>query len=809
MLRNYWKLAIRNLKRNRGFAAINIFGLALGMGSFLLIALHINDELSFDAFHEDADLIYRVVEQLKEGDQAGQQKTQIGFQIPMQAEEALPEVDQSLVVFNTGRRTMVHADVQFHEPFNFAKESFFEVFTYKLLSGDPATALDRPNSIVLSESMAKKYFGTADVYGETILAGDWELEITAVMADLPSNSHLQFESLVSLATLKQRIPRVEGQLAGDFMSSNFTSYLKLREEADPLETAQKLNDWVSSHRPDSLKTLSEFSLQPLKDIHLYSGDMVQQFNEASGDGDYIVVFLIIGIFILLIASINYTNLATALATRRAREVGMRKVLGSMRKQLIWQFLLESFLIASISLIIGFSLVQLALPAYNQWSGRELSLSLLHWDVYALLAGVVIIVSLLAGSYPAFFLSKFSPAIVLKGVEKAINRKFGLRELLVVIQFGISALLLLATAIMFQQLQYLQEKDLGFQKDGQLVVDINSGVARNQFEEMKTAFMSLSSVEAVSVTSRVPGEWKMIPRALVKDPAAPESNMEMIYMAADWDFLETYDVELLSGRNFRNSESEQGAILINESAAKLLGITSAEEQEVQITGAAFGSTVQMGPEPWATRVIGIVKDFHFEALHEPLKPVVISFYQNPIQSIDYYTLRINSRNPAQVIEDVEAAYYSVDPDHPIEWHFLSDQWAIKYQDDNRRGQLVGWFAGLGLLIACLGLFALASLTIQRRLREVAIRKVLGSSRGQLVRLLSYQFLKLVVFALVISVPLSIWLTQAWLQTFAYQANLSVGVMIGLTAGILLLAFLTVGVRTFTAAGQNPIHALYNE
>ena len=810
MLRNYWKLAVRNLARHRGFAAINIFGLALGMGSFLLICLHLTDEWSFDRFHPDADRTYRLYEETLEGENAGQKVVPVSLQVAVQVTDHIPEVEASVTMFNFGRRTMHHLDRQFYEPIIYTQSSFFEVFGYPLLQGDPSTLLDRPFTVVLSESAAKKYYGRTDVVGEMLGVNDWEAEVTGVYADFPNNTHLEAPMLFSMGTAQAQYSWWDAQLSNDWKSNNFVTYVKLVPEAETASVAQKITSWTADHRADSLRKEQATFLQPITDIHLYSADMEAGFNATPGNPAYMKVFVLVAFFILLVASINYTNLATALASKRAREVGLRKVMGSHRHQLIGQFLLESLLLASLSLIIGFSLVQLALPAYNQWSGKELQLNLVHWDVYALLASIVVGVALLAGSYPAFYLSRFSPVAVLKGNLQKGRRRLALREILVIAQFGISGLLLAGTAIMFQQLKYLEDKELGFEDDQQLVVDINSGVARNQFETFKTAFNQIPAVNSVSVSSRVPGEWKDFPMAQVQHPTQPEEQMDMIYVAADWDFLETFDIELLDGRNFTPSPADSGTVLINQAAAKLLGIEQIEEQTLDIVSATYGTQRRQGEEPFKVRVIGLINDFHFESLRQTMKPLVVSYYANPIHVIDYFTLRYSpDTDPQALLAEVSEAYLAIDPDNPLEYNFLNERVGDDYQADRRNGQLVGWFAGLGLVIACMGLFALASLAIQQRIKEVAIRKVLGSSRTQLVSLLSKDFLKLVGIALVVAVPLAIWLIQPWLNSFAYRVQISAFLLLCLSMGLLFIALLTVSVRTFRAASQNPGFTLRNE
>ena len=808
MLRNYWKIAVRNLIRYRGFSAINIFGLALGMGSFLLICLHLAHEWSFDTFHEDHRQRFRVVQSVESGPSAGNQVVPVNWQLSNRVSEVIPEVDASVTLLTFGRQTIRHEEVSAHEPFAMASANFFEFFSFPLLDGDPATALLEPAKVVLSRQSALRYFGHLDVVGEMLEVGPMEVEITGLMDDFPDNSHLKFDFLFSLASTRLAFPDWDTRLENDYNSNNFTTYVHLVPGSDRKSVEGKITDWVTGNWDEEAQGSGTFWLQPLADIHLNSAGFEEEYHELPGNPRYLNAFVIAAFFILLLASINYTNLATALATRRSREVGMRKVLGSQRNQLIFQFLTESLVLSTISLFIGFSLVQLALPGYNQWTGKELTLNMLDWEVYALLAGIVVGVSLLAGSYPALFLSRFSPAVVLKG-QRTQRRRLGVREVLVVIQFGISGLLVIATAIMYHQLRYLENKDLGFEKDQHLVVDINSRIARSQFEEIKLAFTKLPSVEVSSVSSRVPGEWKNFPMAQVEHPDHKEEQLDMIYLAADWDFLETYDIDLVKGRNFSRERNDSATVLINTRAAQLLGISEVNEQVIEIPSVRFGARLQQGEEAYQVRVIGIVNDFHFEDLRQSLKPMIISYYNNPYHSIDYYTLKISMDDPQQVVREVTAAYASIDPDEPVEYHFLDEQWEDKYRSDTRNGQLIAGFSGLAVLIACMGLFALASLTIQYRLKEVAIRKVLGGTRRQLVATLSWSFIKLVGIAIVLSLPLGIWVTRSWLATFAYRAQLSWVLLGGLALLLVLLALGTVSLRTLRAANQNPVKALRNE
>jgi len=814
MWKNYFKIALRNLFRQRLYSGINILGLAFGLACFLLIALYVVDEWTYDGFHNKKDQIYRVVERQPVSNGSEQYLTAISFKLGDEAVARLPEVQQSTKTVMFGRFVLRNEANQqeFYQEFTVAEPSFFEIFDFPFLQGDKSTALVEPNSIVLSKELAGKLFPHENPMGKTLTTDrGLDFTVTGVLEEIPANSHLQFDLLTSMSTHRSE-NWYPTYAASDWTSNNFLTYLQLDDNADAEAVAQKLTAMVERNADEEDDFRSTFSLQPLSKIHFYSNHIEGDWNEGKSNIAYITIFSIVGLFILLLACINYMNLATARSEKQGREVGIRKVSGAMRSSLINRFLAESVLVTTLAFILAYNMAYLALPFFNTFTEKELSLNLFrHTWLLPFTLGLILLVSFMAGSYPAFFLSRFRPVEVLKGSFSKLQGNFNLRQGLVVFQFVVSIVMIIGTVVAWKQMQFIQNKELGFQKDQMIIVDINSGKVRSDFELIKNGYEQVPAVKAVSVSNRVPGEWKVIPQVDMRpQDRAQERGHQAYYIGADHDFLETFGIELLDGRNFDpERQLDSTAILLNQSAADLLGITEAREQPFTIPSRFFNGVENVLETPVQVRVIGIVSDFHFQSLHEEIQPLVIGAWNNDIHSIDYFTVRTTGENTEATIAQLTAILNEVDPAHIFEYHFLDDQIASFYSADRKRSQIFTIAALCAILIACLGLFGLAAFTAEQRTKEIGIRKVLGASVSNIVQLLSKDFLKLIGIALILSIPLAWVAMRQWLENFAYSVTIQWWMFA--LAGIVAagIALLTVSYQSIRAALSNPANSIKSE
>lgn len=809
MFTNYLKIAWRNLKKNRIYSFINIFGLTVGLAAFLLIALYIFDELTYDRFHKDADAIYRVIEHKTSAAGKESNVVSVAYNISQRARKDFPEVEQATTFSMLGRSNIANDENTnvFYESYFLADASFFKVFTFPAVHGDISTALNAPYSAVITDETAIKMFGTKDAVGKILRADRDSIpyKVTAVVS-IPNNSHLGFNVLFSESTLYSN-PRSMEFLNSDWSSNSFVTYLKIKNDK-PQQTASKITNLVKANRASD-QPAGSFYLQPLKDIHFYSagldGDLGRQ-----GNIMHMYVFGIVGIFVLLIACINYMNLTTARFSGRSKEIAVRKVAGAEQHNLIAQFLSEALLVTVIALVLALATVKLVLPAFNAFTEKELELGVgTDARIWIGIVLTTVVVGLLAGLYPAFFQSRLRPFLLLKNKITVGKGNLSLRRVLVVFQFALSIIMIVATLIVHQQLKYVSSKDMGFNKEQLLVVDINSGAVRRAAETIKTEYSKLAGVKSVSVTSRVPGEWKVIPRVKIKTQSAPGEGESMYYMAVDDQFLGTFGVSLVKGRNFTTGAGDSTAVLLNEAAAKVLGITEPTEQPVQIPSVDFSGNVSALGSPFNARVIGIVKDFNFQSLREKIAPMVLSFQRNPVHNIDYFTARIETGNTAALLKQMEGVLHQVDEGHLFEYNFLDKQWDLFYREDEKRQVIFMGVALLTILIACLGLLGLATYAAEQRIKEIGIRKVLGASVTSLVGMLSKDFLRLVVVAAVIAFPVAWWVMNSWLEGFAYRVKVEwwIFVVAGLVA--LFIALLTVSFQAVRAAISNPVKSLRTE
>lgn len=821
MIKNYFKTAWRNLLRNRLLTLIHVSGLTFGISCFLLIGLYLFDEYTYDHQHKNIDRIYRVIEQ-KNVRGAASKVAAASYNLAEQSKKNITGVENITRISRTGRANLVDPlnPVYIQENVTVADENFFKIFDFELLEGDRNTVLDEPNTIVITESLAMRIFNTRQVTGRSLDFGfmDTPLKITGILRDLPRNSSFDFTSLISDASFRQT-PSYKNMVASDWSSTNFSVYALLRPMTDPAVIASKMSGMVLDHYQPEAGTSVSYYLQPLKDMHLYSEGILdggRNSNVAAmvqGNPWYLKIFGWVAIFVLMIACINYMNLSTAGASDRSKEIGVRKAIGALRSNLISQFFMESFLITGISFLLAILVVVLVLPSLNQFTGKALTLGF-HTDyrIWMYAAGTVGLVGLISGSYPAMLLSKFKPLVLLKSMKLNLDKSFNLRRGLVVFQFVISTVMIIGTIVLFLQVRFLNSTNLGFNKDLLVVIDVNSNKARTGFETIKTEMKKIPSVKGVSVTSRVPGEWKTIRMVKLKMQGSTEDLKESYLIGADEDFTATFEAEIIKGRNFKPSR-DSASILLNETAAALLNITEPTEQMVEIPlssrrGDGYDAVLP-GNQPFRARVVGIVKDFHFQSLRDKIAPLILANHLNPVHNIDYCTARIQSENIPATLEKLKAVMLAMDANDPFEYHFLDQQLALFYLEDYRRQTLLIWVALSTIFIACLGLFGLATFAARQRIKEIGVRKVLGATVFNLASLLSKDFLKLVLIANGLAFPIGWYVSEKWLREFAYHIDIKWWVFALAGATAIFIALSTVSYQAIKAAMTNPIHSLKTE
>lgn len=803
MFKNYLKIALRNLLKHRAYSFINITGLAVGLACCLLISLYVKDELSYDRYHAKADRIFKVVMDSRRSDK----ESKVAL-TPAPLAEALvrdfPEVETTTRLFTFfGEGLVKYGDKRFNQPgIYFGDSTFFAVFSIPLRSGDAKTALARPNTVVLSETAARKYFGNEEPLGKTLsLNDDFDVQVTGVMGDIPANTHFHCDFLISLTTTRMsRSPSF-------ITNNNFHTYAVLRQQASPQALEAKFPEAIKRYAAAQVtarfgQTFEEYTaagnetkwmLVPVTDIHLRSNREYEI--ETNGNIATVYLFATIAAIVLLIACINFMNLATARSASRAKEIGVRKVIGSNRLQLLRQFLTESLLLSFLALLVALVLVELLLPTFNQLAGKQIETSFFaNGSSIAILASVTLLVGLLAGSYPAVVLSAMRPALVLKNILAVSKSGAWIRRGLVVFQFAISVALIAGTFIVHNQLGFVLKRQLGFDKEQILVVKRASALGQ-QRETFKQKLLQNASVINAATSTTLPG--KLYGRSTYRALGSPmENTYAMHEMYVDEAFLPTLAITLTAGRNFsREFATDSSAVILNEAAAELFGWAD-----------PLGQTLtQPGDSLWRANVIGVVQDFHFESLHKKIQPLVIlyrPFYQ-------YLSIRVRPENIAATVQAVEKLWQEFIPQQSFEYSFLDQDFDGQYRAEQRTGKIFGIFAALAIFIACLGQFGLASFTIQKRTKEIGVRKVLGASVASIVGMLSKEFIKLVALGMLIASPLAYYMMNRWLQDFAYRID--IGVMTFILAGslALVIALLTVSLQSVKAALANPADALRYE
>lgn len=804
VLKNYFKVALRNLMRNKFYSLINISGLAFGIACSVLIMLFIKDELAYDTFHSKKDRIYRVCEILDGEEGQGENSSSQPFPVAQSLINDHPDLVESAVRFfnfQEPTHTLQYKEIKINEKRTFfADSTLFDVFDFPLEKGDPKKALNGVNSIVLTKDLARKYFGNEDPMGKIIkYDGKAELMVTGVFKEIPKQAHFHFDCLISFHTLKQLLgPNIGSK---NWVWNPCWTYILLKKDVTQKELERQFPEFIKKHFPDFIIPQATLYLQKLTDIHLTS--KLAYEIEPNSDKSDIYIFGAIGIFILVIAGINFMNLSTARSAKRAKEVGMRKVLGSYRSGLIRQFLGESMLLSFIALLVAFGLIAGLLPAFNSLSGKELSLAAFtDIKIVCVLISITILVGVLSGIYPALFLSAFEPTVVLKGNFSHGTKSKFFRQSLVVLQFTISLALIISTAVIYKQLKFLQSADLGYEKEQVLVLPVRPPMASVYIpftEELKNSpnILNVSSMNDILGASHNTHEYNY--------EGMPQ-NKQWIYfpsLIVSPTFIETMGIKIIAGRSFNKDikTDDSLAVIINESMVKHLGWGTAQN--------AIGK--QFFTPHGKERVIGVAKDYNFVSLKQSVGPFVldISDKKNKLFWTKYLLIRVGKGNLKQTVSYVEKKWNEFSKEYPFEYFFLDENLDKLYKSQDNLAKLVGYFSVLAIFIACLGLFALASFTAEQRTKEIGIRKVLGSKVTSIVNLMLKDFVKLILISNVIAWPLSYWLMNKWLSDFAYRIDIGFWVFILSGLVCLLVALGTVLFHAIRSANSNPVKALKYE
>lgn len=808
LLKNYFFIALRNIFKYKIYSFINIVGLAIGITCTILILLYVTDEISFDKFHSKADRTYRVIEYIDPAERSSS--------LPFPTSQAMltdfPEyIENSVRFFNFQASTlaMEYAPengqrVQFNEPnIYFADSSFFKVFDFNLLQGNPEDVLNKPFLVLVTQSTAKKYFGNDDPIGKTLrFEGQNDLTVAGILEDPPTNSHLKFDFLISFVTLNQL--GFGPALTQNWYWNPCWTYITLKEGVSPATLQDRFPDFVQKYFHPAIKDMTRLELQPLTKIHLYSN--LDYEMAANSDVTLVYVFAIIAIFILVIAGINFINLATARSMKRAREVGVRKVMGALPKQLIGQFLAESVVFSLIAIILAIPFVYLFLPGLNSIAAKEISFTFITSGVFWLaLLAIIVLIGIVGGIYPALFLSSFQPVKVLSGKIGKVGSGAMLRKLLVVAQFAISGILIIGTIITYNQLNHLRNANLGFDKDQVVLVPIQRTPVTARYYQFKDRIKTDPNVLSVSAGNMVMGTETQTSSYIIE---GKDKEIMMSTYFIEPEFASTLGMDFIAGRDFSSdfaSDTAQGVggVVVNETFIKLAGWNDAET--------AIGKRVT-GTLEGELRIVGVVKDFHYTSLRQPVAPFL--FVLNPNRQArqffrSFLYVRIKGNNYKSAIAEIENVFSDYVPGRPFEYFFLDERINSQYKAEDSLGKIATVFSFMAIFVACLGLFGLSSFTAEQRTKEIGIRKVVGASVSTIVFLLSKQFLLLVAVANLIAWPTAYYVMNYWLSDFQTRIEISIVPFIIAAVFTFVIAFATMSFQAVKAAHTDPVKSLKYE
>ncbi len=786
MIKNYLKIALRNIKRHKGYSLINIAGLAIGMACCLLITIWVLDELSYDKFHKNAPDLYRVEEnQHYSGKEYHVNVTP--YPLGPALKEEIPEIIDATRYVWAGGKLFRHGEKAFFESYIWAVDpSFFQMFTFPLFKGNEKKALDSPYSMIISEDIAEKYFGSENPLGKVISVNNqYDFEVTGVMKEIPHNSTLQAEILFPYAFLEKT-----GQTNENFGYNSIQTFVRLQKNTPPEVVNQKILGFIRTRVPESV---TDLVLMPLTRIHLHA---YFSWEKDSSAVQYVYIFSMIALFVLLIACINFMNLSTARSANRAKEVGLRKVVGAMKGHLIRQFYGESVLFAFIALIFAVVIVTILLPSFGKLAAKELS-----WNVAGIgtilfgLLAITIFTGMVAGSYPALFLSAFQPVKVLRGGLKSGASSTAFRKILVVVQFSLSILLIIGTVVVYKQLNYMKDRRLGWDKEHLLYVVLRGDIKKS-YEALKKELRNDPRILGVSASTHLPSDISSNSGGADWEGKDPEQQILIGISSVDFDYIETLKLEMVEGRSFSrefSSDSANKTFIVNEEVAKLM-------DKEPVVGERFSFAGVDGT------IVGVMKNFHFRPVREAIEPLAIIV--DP-QYFEVMLIRVSPEDISGALKSIENTWKRIVPNYPFVYRFMDERFDQMYRAEERIGTILRYFATLAVFVACLGLFGLASFTAERRTKEIGIRKVLGASVSQITALLCREFLLLVALANIIAWPAAYFVMDKWLRSYAYRTSLGWLIFIAAMAMALAVAIISVSFQAVRAAVANPADSLRYE
>lgn len=798
MFSNHLKVAFRYLRNHKSFTIINIFGLTLGFFCFFLLNAYVLKESSFD---DNQVGVFRILQKTTDENGTVHELGNAPAKVGSESKLLFEEIENQTQLMYFGRTNIGNdPETTTHQHIATMDDQFLKVFDFPIVEGTHADLTNNPNGIILTESTKELYFGKEKALGKILKTGHGDYPVVGVLADFPENSHLENIVFFSQQMAKESFGFFNDLLT-DWRSNQMITYLKLIPDADIEALGDKMTVLARDNYPVDRTFSSEYTIQSIQDIHLYENEVEREINKNKGNGLYVRLFFWVGLLILLIACFNYAGLLNIAFIDRSKEIGLRQIVGAGKFQLLKQFLIESTLLISISMLLAYGFLWLGQPLIQNWFSTSLDLTQVPPKglLVVFLAGLFL--ATLSVAYPFWTIVRSGKYSSLRSTIN-MGSKLPFRRVMLTFQFVAVIVFLTATLVFNQQIEFLKNKELGFQKEGLAMIDVNSGILRNQFQAIKNEFLRIPEVSNVSVSSRVPGEWKNITQVKAKrDGQASTDAKDVLFIGADKDFLETFQVNLVEGTNFFGTVSDSTKALVNTTVVKTLNLESPIGKYIEV--------LDGDQTPFQVQIVGVVEDFQMEDFRTQVKPLIVGNWNNPVQPIDYYTLKIKTSDWATTIAALEKVNDSFDPKTPMEFNILDDQFQRFFEQDNEHFKLLNFFSVIVVLIAFMGLFAMSAFVARSRTKEIGIRKVLGSSISALLLLLSKDFVKLMLVGLLIASPISWYLLNGWLVDFAYHIDFKWWVLVVSGLVCLVLTITTVSFQSLKAALTNPTKSLRTE